>query len=615
MEKGSRKIMTINNTRLRKALKKVAQPQTGWLDIFPAVIGKEDGTVLTAIPGEIYVRNVLNGQTLTVHNSVAPNIATLQVEVGRRVERPGLWQIKGIREAFNSPAGGNYISFHGNQHTFPAADTVWIDRKQILALTVLVSDAANIIVKVYGATVRTQSGVALIETQDVDLSSYVPATGALYVNIESDDDGVLSVHAGTGFDAPDLATAADVPVPAAGKYMLAFVLLTEGMTELSNDNIRVPIALDTDYAGVNTGAQIHAASASAVTDSDEFGFWEDVSVLLKKITWTNIKATLKTYFDTLYAAVTFKTIAVSGQSDVVADSITDTLTLVAGTNITITTDAGADSVTIAAAGGSAHVIQEEGTPLTARANLNFVGAGVTVTDDAGNNQTDVIILGDGWFGVTATWTRTGNYTFTVSGDVTTVYRKSAKIRYKDGGTFEYGVIGSSSYSAPNTTINLIPNTDYAMAAATITDTYISYVETPEGFPLEFNFTPSPTNLTVGDGTYSYAKWSTHDNLLYGRVHFVFGSTSSISGTVDFAVPFAEGTYTASASRPPIGIATFLDASVAAYLGNVVFAGSGVMRMQAVGASGTYANIAGISSTVPFTWGTSDELSFFFQYSL
>jgi hypothetical protein len=50
---------------------------------------------------------------------------------------------------------------------------------------------------------------------------------------------------------------------------------------------------------------------------------------------------------------TFGTIAVSGQSNVVADSTTDTLTLVAGTNVTITTDASTDSITIAASGGGA----------------------------------------------------------------------------------------------------------------------------------------------------------------------------------------------------------------------------------------------------------------------
>ena len=42
----------------------------------------------------------------------------------------------------------------------------------------------------------------------------------------------------------------------------------------------------------------------------------------------------------------FKTISVSGQSDIVADDPTDTLTLVAGTGITITTNAATDEITI-----------------------------------------------------------------------------------------------------------------------------------------------------------------------------------------------------------------------------------------------------------------------------
>ena len=77
----------------------------------------------------------------------------------------------------------------------------------------------------------------------------------------------------------------------------------------------------------------------------------------------------------------FGTIAVSGQSNVVADSNSDTLTLVAGSNITLTTNASGDSVTIAASGGgSAITVQDEGSSLsTAAGTLNFVGAGVTAT--------------------------------------------------------------------------------------------------------------------------------------------------------------------------------------------------------------------------------------------
>jgi hypothetical protein len=45
--------------------------------------------------------------------------------------------------------------------------------------------------------------------------------------------------------------------------------------------------------------------------------------------------------------------------------------------------------------GSGHTIQDEGTPLTTRTNLNFVGSSVAVTDDAGNNATKVTISAGG----------------------------------------------------------------------------------------------------------------------------------------------------------------------------------------------------------------------------
>lgn len=60
---------------------------------------------------------------------------------------------------------------------------------------------------------------------------------------------------------------------------------------------------------------------------------------------------------------TFKTIAISGQSDVVADSATDTLTLVAGSNITLTTNASTDTITIAASGGSTPSVPSSATPV------------------------------------------------------------------------------------------------------------------------------------------------------------------------------------------------------------------------------------------------------------
>ena len=71
-----------------------------------------------------------------------------------------------------------------------------------------------------------------------------------------------------------------------------------------------------------------------------------------------------------------------------AVTVTDTATV----NLTLTgQDIKADVI-----GGSGHVIKDEaGAGLTARTNLNFTGAGVTATDNAGTDSTDVTIPGGG----------------------------------------------------------------------------------------------------------------------------------------------------------------------------------------------------------------------------
>jgi hypothetical protein len=87
----------------------------------------------------------------------------------------------------------------------------------------------------------------------------------------------------------------------------------------------------------------------------------------------------------------FSNIAVSGQTTVAADAKTDTFTLVAGTGVTLTTDAGTDSITIAAsasnsfetlavAGQSSIVADSSTDTLTIAA-----GTGITLTTNAGTD--------------------------------------------------------------------------------------------------------------------------------------------------------------------------------------------------------------------------------------
>jgi plastocyanin len=101
---------------------------------------------------------------------------------------------------------------------------------------------------------------------------------------------------------------------------------------------------------------------------------------------------------TINGSNTFSTILVAGQSNVVADSGSDSLTLVAGTNVTITTDAGTDTITIAAAAGAStnsfqtivvagqsNVVADSATD-----SLTLVaGSGISITT---NSSTDTITI-------------------------------------------------------------------------------------------------------------------------------------------------------------------------------------------------------------------------------
>jgi hypothetical protein len=119
-------------------------------------------------------------------------------------------------------------------------------------------------------------------------------------------------------------------------------------------------------------------------------------------------------------------------------------------------------------------------------------------DDVLDNDINELQLAieDGWQPISATWTRTGNHSFAVAGDVTAIYEPGVKIRYKDGGAFEYGVVASSAHAAGTTTVTLITNSDYAMADVAITDRWISRVNQPSGWPEWFNYAPTFTGFSA-----------------------------------------------------------------------------------------------------------------------
>ena len=99
----------------------------------------------------------------------------------------------------------------------------------------------------------------------------------------------------------------------------------------------------------------------------------------------------------------FKTISVNGQSDIVADAPTDTLTLVAGTNITITTNAATDEITINSTGGGggsgfSDKIQDADSDTHIKVETNsdedFIRFTTAGTERLSVNNTGILTIGD-----------------------------------------------------------------------------------------------------------------------------------------------------------------------------------------------------------------------------
>lgn len=128
-----------------------------------------------------------------------------------------------------------------------------------------------------------------------------------------------------------------------------------------------------------------------------------------------------------------------------------------------------------------------------------------------------------------------------------------------------------------------------------------------------NWVPQWTNLTVGNGTQT-AKYQIKDETLEFHQEVVFGSTSAISGDISHTLPISRATHYAGAIAGGLpGTAVLRDNGVSQYPANPTFTSTTTISVRAQLASGTYVSNALCSSTVPFTWGTSDEVYEWVRY--
>lgn len=202
-----------------------------------AFLGDYAGTVVSPTAGMYYAR-LYNGKVVPVFN--AANLQAkfdLHVTVGRKKSRPDRWLIIEERGSHLPSAGHSGVGAHWHQHTVNGWDRLPVDIKQIVQYAIQVTDAEGFIIGVNGRVSPTSTKIAKIPSQFLDLSSYVVTSGAKYIGIEMDGDGILSLNEGDEFTSPATATDDDFPIAEDEKRTLAFVLLYESQDVLSDADI------------------------------------------------------------------------------------------------------------------------------------------------------------------------------------------------------------------------------------------------------------------------------------------------------------------------------------------------------------------------------------------
>lgn len=130
------------------------------------------------------------------------------------------------------------------------------------------------------------------------------------------------------------------------------------------------------------------------------------------------------------------------------------------------------------------------------------------------------------------------------------------------------------------------------------------------------FSPAFTNITVGNGTV-IAKYVQIGKAIFGRVGFVLGSSSSVSGSVSFTLPVAANTD--YANNYPIGQLYIEDTGVTGYMGYIQAVGSPavIASLFAMNASATYVTTSGspVNATTPFTFASGDNFKGEFYYEI
>lgn len=125
-----------------------------------------------------------------------------------------------------------------------------------------------------------------------------------------------------------------------------------------------------------------------------------------------------------------------------------------------------------------------------------------------------------------------------------------------------------------------------------------------------SYTPTPTNLTLGNGTLScyYHRSDGYCDVYYD---LTFGTTTTISGTLGLTIPVTAATQAGIV----VGNVILNDNGTATYLGQAYLATTSRLDVGVVATGSTYGTFTALGANTPHTWASTDFIHVGIRYRM
>lgn len=385
---------------ISRAVRKSRRVQRPW----PALVGDGNGTI--EVPGSTglwYVRPVGSDMAIPVYKGAAPRLEDYPVWVGQDIYNRRWVRILGTNLEQLVGNGGVVASdiepHAGSHYLVNGSDPVYITTRQVTDL--LLTVVSGMTVRINGGFVIVSGQPAYVSGQNIDLTSNIPGSGALWGVIRANSSGVLSVQEGTGVSSFADLTTGSIPEIAEGFAALWAVRLYDGQTAV-NGSVTGADYYDLRFAPMDGGSRLAAEITVDTTNFDGILSGTD----------DDIQTALETIDDHTHSAAPVS---------VVTASITNPPTdydIIAAFGDPATAGAGFIGMLYDSDGGSGYMVTSDGASwwykaitkatslvlLTSLASDTFTGSNGTGLD------AHTMDTGAGWTEVSGTWTIESNAT-------------------------------------------------------------------------------------------------------------------------------------------------------------------------------------------------------------